>query len=264
MIFEFFLVLVSISIKSKSCNLYTLTVAEFRYEIKKRIRGKNNFTSGGEATYNSAPMSKCSRFQRLPVEVDPFRLVEQRRVLDGRIPLGDFSRLAESLIKPVKSLDLIEDNGEVDQDNNNNEGIVFVHLDFTRTDTGLPMIKGNIHADLDMLCQRCLQTKTEPFKTDFEVVLVTSDEQAERIQEGFDTWFVEDQKIFLLDFIEDEILLALPLAVAHDDCKAERELIEAGVEDFVRVNVAENAVAENAEVQQENPFAVLKDLKLKS
>jgi len=199
-------------------------------------------------------MSKSSRFQRLPVEVDPFRLVEQRRVLDGRIPLGDFSRLAEQLFEPKKPRSLSGNKGEKRDDD---EGIVFVHLEFSRSDTGLAEIKGNIHADLDMLCQRCLQVKTEPFNTDFEVVLVTSDEQAERVQQGFDTWFVEDQKIFLQDFIEDEILLALPLAVTHDDCKASRELIEAKLEDIVES-------AEDTEAgQKENPFAVLKDLKLK-
>ncbi|HIP95006.1 MAG TPA: hypothetical protein EYH20_06680 [Leucothrix sp.] len=195
-------------------------------------------------------MSKSSRFQRLPVEVDPFRLVEQRRILDGRIPLGDFSRLAESLVKRVES---------TDKNDGCNERIVFVHLEFTRTNTGLAVIKGNIHADLDMLCQRCLQAKIESFKTDFEVVLVTSDAQEERMQEGFDTWFVEDQKIFLQDFIEDEILLALPLVVTHDACKAERELIEARPEDVV----IENATEDTEVGQKENPFAVLKDLKLK-
>lgn len=187
-------------------------------------------------------MSKSSHFQRLPVEVEPFKLVEQHRVLDGRIPLRDFSRLDQQLLSHDKSSD--------------DESIVFVHLEFIKTNTGLASIKGNIQADLDMNCQRCLQVKTESFETDFEVVLVTTDEQAERLQEGFDTWFVEDKKILLTDFIEDEILLALPLAVTHDDCKPSRELIEATPDD---IKEAENSDSS----EKENPFAVLKDLKLK-
>jgi len=204
-------------------------------------------------------MSKSNRYQRLPVEVDPFRLVEQHRVLDGRIPLGDFSRLAELLAQSKKvagAEKVVEETAEAAR-----EGIVLVHLEFKHSDTGLAEITGHISADLNMLCQRCLQVKTEAFSTEFEVVLVTSDEQAERMQQGFDTWFVENQKIFLMDFIEDEILLALPLAVMHDNCKAVRELIEAKVEDAVDEAVDE---AKNTEVEQkENPFAVLKDLKLK-
>lgn len=211
-------------------------------------------------------MSKSSRFQRLPVEVDPFRLVEQRRVLDGRIPLGDFSRLVEQLAdqnKTASSNKAIDK--KADEKTAVDTDVVFVHLAFTRTSTGLPAVKGNIHANLDMLCQRCLQVKTEAFNSDFEVVLVTSDEQADRVQQGFDTWFVEDQKIFLQDFIEDEILLALPLAVTHDDCKASRELIEAKPEDVVNVadNAADSATENTQAGQKENPFAVLKDLKLK-
>jgi len=199
-------------------------------------------------------MSKSNRYQRLPVEVDPFRLVEQHRVLDGRIPLGDFSRLAELLVMPKKAANTSETEEA-------KKSVVLVHLEFKRSDTGLAEIVGQISADLDMLCQRCLQVKTEAFSTEFEVVLVTSDEQEERMKQGFDTWFVEDQKIFLLDFIEDEILLALPLAVMHDNCKAVRELIEAKVDEAVNVAVDE---AKNTQVEQkENPFAVLKDLKLK-
>ncbi len=183
-------------------------------------------------------MSKSSSFQRLPVEVDPFRLVEQGRLLDGRIPVSDFPRLKT----------MVYQTGEED------ESVVAVHLEFTRTTTGLPVISGEINADLLMLCQRCLNAKTEKLKSQFNVVLVISDEQADRLQEGFDTWFVEDQKIFLQDFIEDEILLALPLSITHDVCQPDRELIEALPES------ADND--EQNELQKDNPFAVLKNLKL--
>lgn len=182
-------------------------------------------------------MSKKSNIQRLPVEVDPFRLVDQGRIFDGRIPINDFPRLKEQLFE-----------GESDVDDN----IVNVHLEFTRTDTRLPVVKGKISSALQMTCQRCLKGTEELFETELEVVLVSSDAQAEKLQEGFDTWLVEEQQIFLRDFIEDEILLALPLVIAHDECEAARKLIEALPEEEI------------TEVQQEedNPFAVLKDIKL--
>lgn len=182
-------------------------------------------------------MSKSSSIQRLPVEVDPFRLVEQGRLLDGIIPIGDFPRLKELVFQGDKQSD----------------SVIAVHLSFMRTNTGLPAIKGEISAELQMLCQRCLDAKTEPFESQFEVVLVTSDEQAERLQGGFDTWFVEEKRVFLQDFIEDEIILALPLAVTHENCQAVRELIEA---------LPESVANEEQEVsEKENPFAVLKNLK---
>ncbi len=182
-------------------------------------------------------MSKKSNIQRLPVEIDPFRLVEQGRVLDGRIPISDFPRLKDQLF----------DGAKTDAD----DGIINVHLEFTHTDTRLPVVKGTIGSKLQMTCQRCLKGKDEFFETELEVVLVSSDAQADKLQEGFDTWLVEEQQIFLRDFIEDEILLALPLVIAHDECDAARELIEALPEDEID------------EAQEEsNPFAALKDLKL--
>ena len=183
-------------------------------------------------------MSKHTSIQRLPVEVDPFRLVEQSRILDGNIPVGDFPRLKE----------LLFDQGEDD------EALVRVHLEFTRTDTRLPVVVGQISADLFMLCQRCLSSAIERFDTDFSVVFVSSDQQAEKLQEGHDTWLVEDQRLFLRDFIEDEILLALPLVVSHESCEPVKELIEARPQDS-------GSVEENVD-EKVNPFAALKDLKL--
>ena len=186
-------------------------------------------------------MSKKSNIQRLPVEVDAFRLVDQGRIFDGRIPLNDFPRLKEQLFE----------GGDNDSADDVDKNIVNVHLEFTRTDTRLPVVRGTISSALQMTCQRCLKGTEELFETKLEVVLVSSDAQAEKLQEGFDTWLVEEQQIFLRDFIEDEILLALPLVIAHEECDAARELIEALPED------------EFSEVQQEedNPFAVLKALK---
>ncbi len=185
-------------------------------------------------------MSDDSSIQRLPVEVEPFRLVEQGRLFDGRIPLNDFKRVSELLFKAS------------DEVSKSNHTLVNVHLEFTRTDTKLPVIKGKISSDLKMICQRCLDAKDESLNISFEVVLVSSDEQAERLQEGYDTWLVDDQTLFINDFLEDEMLLAMPFVVAHEDCKPARDLIEALPEDI------EKQISQ----EKENPFAVLKNLKL--
>jgi uncharacterized protein len=180
-------------------------------------------------------MSSHSNIQRLPVEVDPFKLVEQGRLFEGRIPQQDFKRLQELLFSKVEE----------------NNQLVEVNLEFTRTDTRLPVIKGYIKAELQMVCNRCLDATTLTIDTSIEVVLVSTDAQAERLQEGFDIWMVEDQTLLLLDFIEDEMLLAMPLVISHEDCEPVRKLIEALPSD------------ENTEEQQkENPFSALKDLKL--
>jgi len=134
-------------------------------------------------------MSSNSTIQRLPVEVDPFKLVEQGRMFEGRIPQNDFPRLKDLLFSS-------------DEDKND---LIEVNLEFTRTDTRLPVIKGTIKAQLEMICNRCLDATHLSIDTSLEVVLFSSDAQAERLQDVFDIWLVEDKNIFLRDFIEDEI-----------------------------------------------------------
>ena len=187
------------------------------------------------------------RYQRLPVDVDPFRLVEQGRKLHGKLAVHEFPRLQEFLFHPV----------ETDKD----DGLIDIKLEFMRSETGLPVVRGTISCLLDMSCQRCLKAVKTPFNSELNVVFVSSDTQAESLQEGYDTWLVEDNRLFLKDFIEDEILLALPVVIAHDledeqgrmQCKPQKEFIEVLPDQFDEVN---------EDSQNENPFEVLKNLKL--
>lgn len=188
-------------------------------------------------------MSSSKSIQRLPVEVDPFRLVDQGRIYEGKIPQGDYPRLKEILYRDDESLD--------------DDALIDVKLEFTKTDTGLAVILGNISTTFEMPCQRCLNAETVPFETDLKVVLVASDEQAERLQDGYDTWLVEDHRMFLQDFIEDEILLSLPYIVSHETCESTIELNKAQLESHPEGDEQNEEVLE-----KDNPFSVLKDLKL--
>ncbi len=192
-------------------------------------------------------MPKQKSIQRLPVEVDPFRLVEQGRIYKGRIPLSDYPRLKEQLF-------VSQSDGALPNIEEEELQLVNVSLEFTRTDTRLPVVLGKISTVLKMPCQRCLEAETFPFETELKVVFVANDEQAMRIQEGYDTWLVEEQRLFLKDFIEDEILLAMPLVVTHKACESKKELIEALPEETSSDNELEVE-------EKNNPFAILKDLK---
>ncbi len=169
---------------------------------------------------------------RLPIEVNPYYLIEQRRILDGRIPLRTLSRIQELT--------------------RSNEGDVAVYLEFIRTDTGLPTIKGTLDTTISLQCQRCLGLYNFEINSEFEVVLITTDAEAERLQDSYDTWLVENDKIFIKDFVEDELLLSLPAIAKHEDC----ELNEAAK--FVAFDV--NSIEIKQMEQKDNPFAVLKDI----
>jgi len=191
------------------------------------------------------------KFQRLPVEVDPFRLVEQGRELVGKLPLSDFPRLGDLLF------------AEDGLENKTDQAAIDVTLVFDRGETGLPTINGIIKCELVMSCQRCLNAVETKLESELCVVLVTSDAQAETLQEGYDTWLVEDNRMFLQDFIEDEVLLALPIVVSHEQCEPVRELIEALPDDERKQATDSLSANDEEEADKENPFAVLKNLKLK-
>lgn len=197
---------------------------------------RNCFTPTGWDSYNPALM-----LNRLPVEVNPFRLVEQRKCLTGLLPFKQLSRLAEVALE--------------------NTGDFTVKLEFTRSASGLPMIQGSIQGCVVLECQRCLQPVSFRINSQIQVALTTfqSDDRPE--QEGFETWLVEDERLFIQDFVEDEILLALPFVAKHEQCEPARPLIEATIESVLESSANQVAQVDEQANAKKNPFAVLKDWK---
>ncbi|MEZ5477303.1 MAG: YceD family protein [Thiolinea sp.] len=174
---------------------------------------------------------------RLPVEVNPFRLIEQRRQLSGVMPLAQLSRLRELVVQ--------------------DEGEFAVELDFAHSASGLPLISGQVTGHVELACQRCL--KPVPFAIDARINVVVTPSQTDRQpeEEGFEICIVEDDRLFLQDFIEDEILLALPLVPRHEHCEPVRPLREVAVDE----QVADDDEQVQPQTERDNPFAVLKDWK---
>lgn len=171
---------------------------------------------------------------RLPVEINPFRYVEQRRELKGIMPLGEMCRLADLAL---------DDNGNFQVD-----------LAFALSDIHLPMVTGTIQGELQIECQRCLQPMTLTINHSVEIVFTRSETDRRPEDAGYESWLVEDDSLFLRDFVEDELLLAMPLIPRHDSCQPVRPLIEGYAEDEV-----ENEP--DAAEPKQNPFAVLKNWK---
>ena len=176
--------------------------------------------------YNPAPMST-----RLPVEVNPYRLVEQGRMFDGVSDIANLNRIA----------DLLADKN----------GTLSVSLKFYRNESALPALKGQITGNLSLICQRCLDKMLLPIASPIDLVFVSSDEKAQSLQEGYETYLVEESRILLNDLIEDEVLLGIPQLVVHDHCEPYRPLIEATPE----------TISQTVQEEKENPFAVLQNLK---
>lgn len=110
----------------------------------------------------------------------------------------------------------------------------------------------SLHTDgtLWQTCQRCLEPVAVPLTIDSEFALLHDESQAALVSEDTETILLDeitdDERLNLLAMIEDELLVALPLAPKHAHC---------------HMAVTQAGELPEAAVQQDNPFAVLAALK---
>jgi uncharacterized protein len=171
--------------------------------------------------------------ERLPVHIDPIRMADTRRLLEGCITLAEMVRLGESL-----------------QDS---AGEVAVSLEFGTDNEGIRFMRGRIRAEVSLECQRCLETMRFPIDSEFALAMVRSTVEAEALPSHYEPLLVEGEPLFLRDIIEDELLLALPIVPMHapDECSISTSSSMAAGE----------TRKDTGATEKENPFAVLADLK---
>lgn len=171
--------------------------------------------------------------ERLPVHIDPLKMAETGRLLQGRYSLEEMDRMHDAL-----------------RDHN---GVVSVSLEFGIDAEGIRYMKGRLQTELTLECQRCLQTMHEPVDAAFALGLVRGDEAAERLPSHYEPLQVEGDALFLRDIIEDELLLALPLVAMHEQC--------IDVNQHVTDDAQNESNEECGECVKANPFAALAALK---
>jgi uncharacterized protein len=131
----------------------------------------------------------------LPVSVNAFRLVDILAKVEGSISVEDLPRLRDRLST---------DNGTID-----------VILQFGRNPHGPAHIIGTVNASLDLLCQRCSEGLDYNISVELCVSPVTSDIKAAKLPAGFEPVLTEDGRISLVDLVEEELLLSLPMMAKH-------------------------------------------------
>lgn len=171
---------------------------------------------------------------RLPTELPEtanfVRQVELNRTMEGVYPVSKFARLAEVLLS--------------------DEGYVTVKLEFTRS-VGIASLRGKVSAKLLVECQRCLQPVETEVSGSFKFALVHSEDEFELLPEEFEPYLIEGEEQSIIDLVEDELLLSLPMVTIHEEACS----------DFMSKQNEEVRAAIKAEKEAENPFAVLKALK---
>ncbi|MBE0438936.1 MAG: DUF177 domain-containing protein [Gammaproteobacteria bacterium] len=171
--------------------------------------------------------------QKLPKELDPFRLAQNGLKLEGQIPLADLPRLTQSLLS--------------------DQGMVDVKMAFDIDEVGTPYMKGEFSVSVSLTCQRCMSAMALDLNVDCLLALVKSERKVEGLAEQYEPWLLEsNDPVLTSTVIEDELILSLPLVPKHDIACLPDNIWTAG---------DDNIITEDE--KPVSPFAVLSSLKTK-
>ncbi|HHB92461.1 MAG TPA: hypothetical protein ENK59_04515 [Thioploca sp.] len=130
------------------------------------------------------------------------------------------------------------------------DGYVQINWQFILDNKKRPTIYGQIQAQLQMLCQRCLTPLTNTVNNEVALVIFTEEpSKYEKIPPNFESIILPNKPVSLFMLIENELILALPIVAKHEVCPTnEFQLKDEQTDDFIE--------------QDENPFNVLAKLKV--
>jgi len=168
----------------------------------------------------------------VPVYVDTRKIFLQQASIAGFVALERLGRFAETLAS--------------------DKGTVFVELHFATNDSGQQIISGKLHAEVEVVCQRCLEPLGIVLEDDIKLALLKDEAKISSLDEGLDPWICPDNKLELASIVEEQLMLCMPIVSYHDtaDCRQKPGYsTEAG------------KAIENGRNGVTNPFAVLKTLK---
>jgi uncharacterized protein len=177
---------------------------------------------------------------RPPERLDVRALAKAGGMLHGRIPLNALPRLEDELHpQPVKAVaEAVEwaATGEMRADVHGLNTEIWLRL--------------QIETTLPLQCQRCLESVETPVAVDRWFRFVADEATAELLDDDSDEDLLSlEAPLSLLELIEDELLMSLPLVPMHEICPT-----------AVRMQAADPG-ASPAEAERPNPFAALAQLK---
>lgn len=168
---------------------------------------------------------------KLPLTIDPYKDAQRRIDYNGYIPGELFTRLSEAV-------------GEVKSDA---QVTLSVYVDPQR----LTVIKGTATIDVALGCQRCGEDFTQNLDCELLFSPVKNMDQAGDLPEIYEPIETDSfGEVNLLDMIEDEFLLSLPLVPMH-----QLEHCEVSEDEQVFGELPEELAS------KPNPFAILAKLK---
>ena len=128
------------------------------------------------------------------VEVDPWRFCKDGQSWETRSDVGAFPRLAHEFT----------------------QGTLFCRVLGRVNQRGSLSLQVTVSGDVDMTCQRCLNPM--PYRVEIErtVYLARNEAELERLDALPESDAIQaGESLSLVELIEDEVLLGLPVAVMH-------------------------------------------------
>ena len=158
--------------------------------------------------------------------IKPGLLAERQETIAGNIGLSALQRLREMFS--------VSDN------------VVEYTLRFSKDNEGFIIILGGFSVTFNMVCQRCLNPVDIEVANTISLGIVADQTEVNRLPAQYESLVLTEDQISLLKLIEDEVLLSLPISPLHrlEECPSDERF-------------------KDKPQKKVNPFAVLKDLKLK-
>ena len=140
-------------------------------------------------------------------------MVTAQRSFEGVLPLAGFTRLGQSLT--------------------DTEGSCRFELEFGRDALNLPFVEVRAEASLPLLCQRSLERYLHPVSVVQRLGLITEEAQQSALPEEMEPLLLDEHgEVRVIDLIEDELILALPVVPINPEApEIEAEWAEEDVVD---------------------------------
>lgn len=162
----------------------------------------------------------------LPDVLNFMRQVELKRVIEGEYPISKLTRLSDVL--------------------SGDDGTVSARIEFGES-VGFACVKGSVSATLLTECQRCLKPLETRVSGTFKFALLHDEEDFDLLPDDLEPYLLEGDEQSIIQLVEDELLLSLPMVAVHDEPCSE-----------FMIDQDERLEAEKA---ASHPFAALKTLK---
>ncbi len=160
--------------------------------------------------------------------IEPAKFARSGGRRAGRLTLAELPRVAQQLVELGLSSELGSGRSQEPGASVDYEVSGFVSA------RGYPGLHVTVAGTIVLQCQRCLEPLPVPLAAQRDIVLVPGADEFAQVDdeaEGEDT-IPEVAKLDLTELLEDEVLLALPLAPRHEDraCEAAVEPVQDGVD----------------------------------